>query len=138
MTDSISSVMTKDLVTCPPTASTRDAAEKMREHNIGDVLVVDGTRLVGIVTDRDLVVRTLAIGLDGSTPIAEVMSTDLCTVDIGCSQREAAQLMADRAIRRIPVVEGESPVGIVSLGDLAEDRAPETVLGEISDAPPNN
>lgn len=75
MHDTIISVMTKDLVTCPPTASAREAARKTHEHNIGDVLVVDGDQLVGIVTDRDLVVRTLAVDLDTNTPIAEIMST---------------------------------------------------------------
>ncbi|NNF64923.1 MAG: CBS domain-containing protein [Acidimicrobiia bacterium] len=138
MHDTIISVMTKDLVTCPPTASVRDAAKKMHEHNIGDVLVVDGEKLVGIVTDRDLVVRTLAVDLGAETPIAEVMSTDVCTVNESCTTGDAARLMADKAIRRVPVVDGERPIGIVSLGDLAETKAPETVLGEISDARPNN
>ena len=138
MHDTIISVMTKDLVTCPPTASAREAAKKMHEHNIGDVLVVDGDRLVGIVTDRDLVVRTLAVDLDANTPIAEIMSTDVCTVNESSTTGDAARLMAEKAVRRVPIVDGERPIGIVSLGDLAEVKAPDTVLGEISDARPNN
>lgn len=138
MHTTIDSVMTTSLVTCPSTATATEVARQMRDHDIGDVLVVDGDRLVGIVTDRDIVVRGLADGGDGTTPVSSLMSKDVQCVSTDASPADVARLMADRAIRRIPVVDDGRPVGIVSLGDLAEDQSPDTVLGEISDAPPNN
>lgn len=140
MPERVREVMTPDPVTVATTASLRHAAELMRDRGIGDVLVVDEDgSLFGIVTDRDIVVSGIAEGADPTTTsVDEVCSQDPVTLGPDEAVVEAARLMSARAIRRLPVVDNGSLVGIVSLGDLAEDRDPGSVLGEISGAPPNN
>jgi CBS domain-containing protein len=92
-----------------------------------------------VVTDRDLVVRALAEGADiSSKSVQEVCSTETVTVSPDDDVDRAIQLMRERAIRRLPVVEEEDrPVGVVSLGDLAVERDPHSALGDISAAHPN-
>lgn len=133
----ISSVMATDLVTCDPSTSITEVAALMKARNIGDVLIVTEGQLAGIVTDRDIVVRALASG-DSKLCAGDVMTRQLTTVESVCERSVAADLMAQKAIRRLPVVDSGRLVGIVTLGDLATDHAPNTVLGEISEAPPNN
>ncbi|HEX6219453.1 MAG TPA: CBS domain-containing protein, partial [Acidimicrobiia bacterium] len=95
--------------------------------------------LCGIVTDRDIVVRGLAEGMDPETAaIDDVCKHDVVTVGSRDAVAEAVKLMEQHAIRRLPVVDGGELVGIVSIGDLAEERDPNSALGEISSAPPNN
>jgi CBS domain-containing protein len=119
-------------------ASIRQAAEVMRDNDIGDVLVVGDGSLRGIVTDRDIVVRALADGRQpDATPVGDVCSPKLTVVDAQADVDEAADLMGRHAIRRLPVVENDEVVGIVSLGDLARRSDPESALGDISAAPPN-
>ena len=140
MPERVRDIMTPDPVSVSESASLRHAAEVMRDHDIGDVLVVgqDG-RLSGILTDRGVVVDGLAAGADpDSATGGEICSRDLVTIGPDQAAVEASRLMADKAIRRLPVLVDGSLVGIVSLGDLAEERDPESVLGEISEAPPNN
>lgn len=140
MPERLREVMTPDPVTVAATASLQHAAQVMRDRNIGDVLVVDesGT-LYGIVTDRDIVVEGIAEGGDPSSmSVDEVCTHDPISLGPDDAVAKAAKLMSERAIRRLPVVDNGSLVGIVSLGDLAEDRDPDSVLGEISEAPPNN
>ncbi len=139
MPDRVSEVMTDKLVTVEPTTSLEVTAAKMRDYDIGDVLVVKDGTLFGIVTDRDLVVRALADGAATSDAVGPYASRDVYTCGPDDSVARLAQTMAEQAVRRVPVVdESNCPVGIVSLGDLAEDRAPDTVLGDISEAQPNN
>ena len=119
-------------------ASIRQAAEVMRDNDIGDVLVVGDGNLRGIVTDRDIVVRVLAEGREPeATPVAEVCSAELATVEAAAEVDKAAEIMRQRAIRRLPVVDGNEVVGIVSLGDLAREKDPRSALSDISSAPPN-
>lgn len=140
MPERLSEVMTRDLVTVPPTASLEEAARLMRDNDIGDVLVVDDNgSLFGIVTDRDIVVEAVAEGTHpSSTSVDQVCTHDPVSLGPDDAVAEAAKLMSDHAIRRLPVVDNGSLVGIVSLGDLAVDRDPQSVLGEISEAPANN
>ena len=133
----VRSAMSDNLVTCSPNTPVTDVARLMADHDIGDVLVVDGAELIGIVTDRDIVVRGLAGGPRPLTA-ADVMTEDLCTVEAAAPLTAAAELMGQKAIRRLPVLDEGRLVGIISLGALAEDHAPHTVLGAISDAAPNN
>ena len=130
-------VMTPDPVVCPPSTRLTDAATLMRDRDIGDVLVGDGGRLAGIVTDRDLVVRGLASG-DGAMTmtIGDICSGDVHAVPVDCAVEDVLRVMTDRGVRRVPVVDGGRPVGIISIGDLAQDRDPQSVLGQISSAPP--
>ena len=135
----ISDFMTPNPTTCQTTAPLSEAARAMRDESIGDVLVCDDTqRLVGIVTDRDLVVRGLANGdIEGLT-LADVCSNELTTVTVDTPASEVVRLMTDRAVRRVPVIEQSGrPVGIVSLGDLAAQLDEESALGQISSAPPD-
>lgn len=132
-------IMTARPVVCPSTATVSEAAAIMRDRDIGDVLVEEQGRLCGILTDRDIVVRGVAEGRDvGPLPVGEMMSGDLVAVSADSSVDDAIELMRSRALRRMPVVEGDHVVGIVSLGDLAVERDPGSALGDISAASPNN
>ncbi len=139
MSEDISSVMTSDPACCDAEASLVDAAKLMEQRDIGDVLVLEGGQLCGIVTDRDITVRAIAHGKDpSSTKIGEICSQEIVSVSPGDSIDHAISTMRDRAIRRLPVVEEGRPVGVVSLGDLAEERDRRSVLADISAAPSNN
>ena len=137
--DSIRDVMTPAPVTVTSHTTLEQAAREMRDANIGDVIVLDGEQITGILTDRDIVVRAVAGGRNPSqTRVGEIASRELTTIDPDESIDSAVALMRERSIRRLPVVEDGRPVGIVSLGDLALERDPESCLGEISAAPPND
>lgn len=140
MARQVEQVMTRNPKVVNRSTNLREAACIMRDSQIGDVLVCDddGT-LSGIVTDRDLVVRGLAQGCDmDRTTVGEICTGELVRLSPGDSVDEAVHLMRDRAIRRVPVVQDGRPVGILSIGDLAQMRDPESALAEISSAPPNN
>jgi CBS domain-containing protein len=138
MPQAVREVMNGNVVTLPPSAPLVDAARRMRDADIGDVLVVDGGTLAGVVTDRDIVVRAIADGKDPqSTTLADVCSGDVVTVAPDDSIDHAAQVMRERAVRRVPVVDGRNPVGIVSLGDVAIERESSTPLADISAAKGN-
>ena len=133
----IDEIMTKDLVMVPTSASVVAAARKMRAHAIGDVLVVDGDRLCGLVTDRDIVTRVVAEDLLGSTPIADICSEKPVTLQPDQEVGDAVVLMRAHDVRRLPVVDDDGrPVGIVTLGDLAKAQDPQSALADISAAPP--
>jgi CBS domain-containing protein len=138
MTGYLRDIMTQNPVTVQSTDSVVAAARSMRDGNIGDVVVVERGRIQGILTDRDIVVRALAEGRDpASTTVGEICSRELTTLSPSDSIGDAVTMMREKAIRRLPVVDGGRPVGIVSLGDLAVARDPESALGGISAAPPN-
>jgi len=137
MAKSIKDAMTTKPASLPASATVADAAQQMRELDIGDVLVEQEGRLAGIVTDRDIVVRAIAEGLDVTSKLGDIVSSEVVCITTAESPDDAIRLMRERALRRVPVVENGKPVGIVSLGDLAEERDPRSVLGEISSAPPN-
>ncbi len=132
-------VMTTEPLTLDEEVPVRRAAELMRKHDVGDVLVVRDGDFFGILTDRDIVVRVIAQGGDLDGPIGEVCtSTNVVTASPDDSLDRARNRMRRRSVRRIPVVEDGEPVGVISLGDLAIERAPRSPLGRISAAPPNN
>jgi len=116
----IAEVMTSEVQVVQPDDTVQDAAAMMAEQDVGALPVCDGSRLQGMITDRDIAVRAVANGRDSDTPVREVMSEDV----IWCSEDDDTQdvlgRMGDRQIRRIPVVDANrNLVGIVSLGDLA-------------------
>ena len=128
----IRDLMTENPTTCEPSTTAVDAARVMASEDVGPIPIVEGGRLVGIVTDRDLVVRILAEGKDpSSTTIGEIASSDLVTVQPDSELQEAERLMAQSQVRRIPVVEGDRLVGIVAQADIAraldEERTGEVV-----------
>ena len=138
MKQCIGEVMTPCPKTLAPNASLMEAACAMRDYSIGDVVVADGERLYGILTDRDIVVRALAEGLDlQRTSVADICSRELVTMAPNESTGQAVRLMRERAIRRLPVEEGGRVVGIVTLGDVAVDADRRSALADISAAPPN-
>jgi CBS domain-containing protein len=114
----ISEVMTEAAATDRPDDTLRQAAGKMRAQQTGSLVVLDGEDLVGIVTERD-VLNAVATDVPLDTPVSEVMSKDLITVEPATSLREAARIMTERWIRHLPVLDGGRLVGIVSQRDLA-------------------
>jgi CBS domain-containing protein len=139
MTQTIADVMTPNPVTLSADASVMEAALVMRDHDIGDVIVCDGQTVCGIVTDRDLVVRALADRVDPQhVALRDICSNPLTTIRPDTRVEDAITLMRENALRRLPVVDGLRPVGVVSLGDLAATRDPDSALADISSAAPNN
>ena len=118
----IQDVMTRDVQRISPEESVRRAAQMMDEFNVGSIPVVDGNKLVGMITDRDITVRSTAAGqAPESTRVGDVMSTDVRTCYSSQTVDEVLGQMGDVQIRRVPVVDqaSHSLVGIVSLGDMA-------------------
>jgi CBS domain-containing protein len=130
--------MTKDPIAVHLDVMLTEAAKLMRDHSIGDVLVTSNGHLCGVLTDRDIVVRAVAENRDPRrTTVGDICSADIAALDPEAHAADAVRLMRARAIRRVPVVADGEPVGIVSMGDLAVDRDKESVLADISKAPPN-
>lgn len=136
---SIDDIMTRNVVTMRRNDPVMDAARIMRDADIGAVIVEDDDGgLYGILTDRDIVVRCLAVDKDPlHTPVGDICSKSTVTVTPQDSIDEAVRRMQENAVRRVPVLEGNRPVGIVSIGDLAMERDPDSALGQLSSAPPN-
>jgi len=136
MGTSIKEVMTRDVRACEPNATVANAAKVMAQEDVGPVPIVEDGRLVGIVTDRDIVVRVVAEGRDpNATTVKEIASTDLVTVSPDDDLDEALHLLAERQVRRLPVVEGDRLVGIVAQADIArlgKDKKTGEVVEEIS------
>lgn len=131
-------LMSTNLVSLQVDTTLVDAARVMRERDIGDVVVIEDDHLIGVVTDRDIVVRAIANGLDPrSTTLGAVASRELVTVDANDDAQAAARAMRERAVRRVLVASGEELVGILSIGDLATEVDPGSVLAGISGAAPN-
>jgi CBS domain-containing protein len=138
MAQTIADIMTRNPRTVDADDTAVDAAREMRDGDFGSVLVLRDGRVEGIVTDRDIAVRVVAEGLDpSSTKVADVCSTGVATVQPDQSIDEAVRVMREQDVRRLPVVEDGRPVGILSLGDLAVERDPESVLADISASSPD-
>jgi len=119
-------------------ASVQEAAKAMLDDDIGDVIVCDGDTVCGIVTDRDITIRTVAHGKDpAATKLGEICSKDLTSLSLGDTVDDAVRLMREKAIRRVPVLDDGKPVGVVSIGDLAIDLDADSALADISKAPAN-
>ncbi|MFG1775749.1 CBS domain-containing protein [Micromonospora sp. NPDC049051] len=131
--------MTTRLVTMDGNETLIAAAREMRDSAIGDVVVTNGDDVIGIVTDRDITVRGVAENMDpNSTPLNAVTSKDVITVSQYDDAVAAADLMRTYAVRRLPVIDDGRLVGLVSMGDLAVEREPQSVLADISADEPNN
>lgn len=114
-------IMTRDCVTVTPEDNIFEVACKMKDNDTGFIPVVEkgGDKLLGVITDRDLVIRGIAEKHPGSTAVETVMTRGIRTASADTSVDEAAEMMAEQQIRRLPVCEGERLIGIVSIGDLA-------------------
>ncbi|MEC1615053.1 CBS domain-containing protein [Bacillus mojavensis] len=127
---SVKHSMTTQVATVSPNQTIQEAASLMKQHNVGAIPVVEQGVLKGMLTDRDIALRTTAQGRDGQTPVSEVMSTDLVSGNPSMSLEDASQLMAQHQIRRLPIVDQNNLVGIVALGDLAVNQMSNESAGE--------
>jgi CBS domain-containing protein len=119
----IGEIMTREVRACPPDAKLTEVAKVMADINCGCVPITQGQKLVGIVTDRDIVLRAVAQGKDPNrTTAGECMSKDVTCCAPETDAHKAADLMAEKQIRRLCVCEGDRLVGIVALGDMARVR----------------
>jgi CBS domain-containing protein len=137
MATTVGEVLSPDIISISAVKTVRDAAELMRATDVGAVIVTENGELVGLVTDRDLVVRVLANGGGPDTSVRGACSADLVTISPDDDVADAARVMAQHAVRRLPVVSVDKVVGIVSLGDLAMVSDPGSVLGQVSSEQPN-
>ncbi|MER6271449.1 CBS domain-containing protein [Streptomyces sp. 900105755] len=138
MAQHVRDIMTSDVVSVEPQASVASVARLMRDEDVGSVLVTEDGHLRCLVSDRDLVVRAFAEGVDPDrTTVMQAASADLVTVTPDDSLDRAVRLMREHAVRRLPVVDGDQPVGIIAIGDLAIERDEKSALGDISAARPN-
>ncbi|RSD28142.1 CBS domain-containing protein [Mesobacillus subterraneus] len=133
----ISEIMTTDVETCTLLDNVFEVAVKMKDLNVGAIPIVDEDKLVGMITDRDIVIRGVAEKHPPSSKVETVMSDHLVTATPDMTSKEATRLMAEHQIRRLPVVEGDKLVGIVALGDFAVDEMTDEqaqhALSEISE-----
>jgi CBS domain-containing protein len=132
----IREVMTANPRTVAPDDPIQNAARIMRDEDTGAVPVVENGRPIGMVTDRDIVVRAVADGGQVTRPVRDIVTTGVVCATPEMSTREANELMSEHQVRRLPVVENDRLVGIVSLGDLAvkegQDRRTGDTLQDIS------
>lgn len=127
----VTDVMTRNVRTMAPTDTVSAAAKAMQELNVGVIPVCEGDKLLGMVTDRDIVLRAVAKGLDGNTPLSTVMSTDVRTARETDDLDTVLADMASRQIRRLPVLDGSQRLtGIISIGDIAVKGQDEEDVGQ--------
>ncbi|CAM4199026.1 hypothetical protein BAMA_23765 [Bacillus manliponensis] len=130
-------LMSTDIAYCTALDNVYEAAVKMKEESTGVIPVVENNEVIGLVTDRDLVIRGIAEKHPGSNKITNVMTTNIISVEPHDSIEKAANLMAHHQVRRLPVVENGQLVGMISLGDLATtqqaDHEAGVALSEISE-----
>jgi CBS domain-containing protein len=123
----VSEVMTKDIETVRPDQQARDAARFMLQADAGSIPVTDGERLVGMITDRDIAVRGVALGYGPETLVSDLMTSGVVSAHADDAIEEAARKMSEAQVRRLPVIDDQDRlVGIVSLGDLARETDEDT------------
>lgn len=138
MTQIVRELMTPKPKTVDAGEPVANVAKVMRDQAVGAVVVLHGEKVKGIVTDRDIAIRAIAERKDPwNTRVGEITSEDLAALSPDDPVDDAIKMMRAYAVRRLPVVEGGKPVGIVSIGDLAQDRDPTSALADISAAPAN-
>ncbi len=125
-------VMTESVVTASPGCTVREVAELMRERNVGSVVLVDETRPVGFVTDRDLAISVVADGRDYGDHADAHASTPVITAEPGMDVSQAADLMVRHGIRRLVVVAGDRLIGILTLDDLSSRTGDAEIAHELS------
>jgi CBS domain-containing protein len=127
----IRDVMTSNPRSIEPSATVQEAARLMRDQDVGPIPIVENGSVTGIVTDRDIVVNVVAEGKDISSPVSEIVSRDLVTVDPEQTLDEALRLMAQHQVRRLPVCEDDGRlVGIVAQADIAR-QSDDARTGEV-------
>lgn len=133
----VKEIMTKNIAYLNPMSTVVEAAQLMQKHNVGAIPVCDQSGVIGLVTDRDIVVRNIAHGKSpNETPVKDVMTSQVTTISPETDVDDATKIMSQNQVRRLPVVENNMLVGILSLGDMAADTRFDTeaskALSEIS------
>ena len=122
----IKDIMTRDVECASAEMTVREAAERMKSRNIGSLPVCDGKKVIGVITDRDITIRSTAGGGDpNSTKVGDVMSRDIVSVKPGDSLKDAERIMRDRQLRRLPVVDDNGElVGYLAIAKIARKESP--------------
>ncbi len=128
----VSEIMTTNVATAEPDTTLEEVATMMKDENVGAIPVVDDEELLGIITDRDIVVRCIAEGKDPSeVEVEEILSEELETISPDDDVRRAAEIMQRKQIRRLPVCDADGKlVGMLSIGDIAVKQSDDDVSGE--------
>lgn len=133
----VTELMTTDVETCTPDTTLQEVATRMLELDVGSIPVSDDNKLHGIITDRDIVTRGIAAQFSLDTPVSQILSSNMITGTKDMDVEDAASLMAQNQIRRLPIVENDKVVGIVALGDIAvkdpSDADAEIALEDVSE-----
>nr|WP_276576052.1 CBS domain-containing protein [Oceanirhabdus seepicola] len=134
--------MSRNVVTLSKSDTVEKAARLMKEHDIGSIPVCENKQVIGVITDRDIAIRTVAGSRDTAAPLVEVMSNSIVTGTPEMDVNDAARLMSDRQVRRLPICSNEGLVGIVALGDMAiesqaQDEAEEALTNISQPAQPH-
>ena len=131
MVQSLQEIMSKNVATISPQQSVAEAAQIMSQHNIGSIPVVQNGQCVGIITDRDITLRAAAKGANTTTTKVEtIMSKNVVTATPQMDVHEASKLMADKQIRRLPIVENNKLTGIIAIGDIAVENQYQNEAGD--------
>ena len=131
MVQSLQEIMSKNVATISPQQSVAEAAQIMSQHNIGSIPVVQNGQCVGIITDRDITLRAAAKGANTTTTKVEtIMSKNVVTATPQMDVHEASKLMADKQIRRLPIVENNKLTGIIAIGDIAVENKYQNEAGD--------
>lgn len=115
----VKELMTTNLITAQPSETLQQVALKMKEYHIGALPICDQEKLIGIVTDRDIIIKGITEGLSCQDKIEQIMETNLIIGDLSMDVQEAAQTMSNYQVRRLPIIENGELKGILSLSDLA-------------------
>ncbi|WP_160725261.1 CBS domain-containing protein [Bacillus sp. USDA818B3_A] len=127
----VANVMTTEVDCCTPESTCKEAAMKMKELDVGAIPICENEKLVGIITDRDLVIKGVASDLSSDTAVSELLTNNIVVTGTkDMSIEEAAKIMSQEQIRRLPIVENETLIGMVSLGDLAVNNQSSDEAGE--------
>lgn len=118
----VQQLMTESVISLSPNQTIEEAARLMNENNIGALPVVENNQVVGMLTDRDITIRSTADGGNEKQPVSQVMTNEIISVTPETLVEEAARLMSEKQIRRLPVLQNNQIVGMVSLGDVATDE----------------
>jgi CBS domain-containing protein len=124
-------VMTPEVGELPPSSTVTEAARVMRDRDLGDVVVAEEGRPLGVVTDRDIVLRAVAEGDDGGLRLGDMCSRQLRTLSPDDTLEEAARCMREAAVRRLVVVEDGRAVGVLGMGDLLAELEPGSPVTEV-------
>ncbi|MCR1935125.1 CBS domain-containing protein [Clostridium tepidum] len=130
----VKDVMTQNVATVNRDDSVEKAAQLMNEYNVGSIPICDNNKVVGVITDRDIALRSVAKGLNNNIKVGDIMTSNPVVANKDMDIHDAARIMSERQIRRLPVEDNENIIGIVSLGDIAiepkyEDEAQKALSG---------